>query len=329
MTIYDIAREAGVSIATVSRVLNGGSVSEATREKVQQVLQKCDYQPSQVAQGLATRQSKCVAIMTVDIRDVHHAAIAYVVERTMASAGYSTILCNLGGEPSRAGEYLRSLSAQQIVGVFFIGSVFVTPVCQDYITRYISDVPILFTNAVLPLKNAYGVLADERQGTYQAITRLCQAGRRRIGMVTDSETSSEHNKLEGYLQAMRDCGLEPLCFHTERSMEGGRIITETMLQEYPDLDAIQYTEDITAVGGVHILQKLGVSIPEQVALIGCNNSIYCTVCYPQLSSIDNGLYETGRQAANQMIRLLNHETGVEKTICLPCDLVLRDTTPAM
>lgn len=86
MTIYDIAREAGVSIATVSRVMNGGKVGKATRIKVQAVLDSCDYQPSQVAKGLATRQSRCVAVMTVDIRDVHHAAIAYEIERTMATA---------------------------------------------------------------------------------------------------------------------------------------------------------------------------------------------------------------------------------------------------
>lgn len=99
MTIYDIAREAGVSIATVSRVMNGGKVGEATRIKVQAVLDSCDYRPNQVAKGLATRQSRCVAVMTVDIRDVHHAAIAYEIERAMAAAGYSTILCNLGGTP--------------------------------------------------------------------------------------------------------------------------------------------------------------------------------------------------------------------------------------
>ena len=119
MTIYDIAQKAGVSIATVSRVMNGGKVGKATRIKVQAVLDSCDYQPSQVAKGLATRQSRCVAVMTVDIRDVHHAAIAYEIERTMATAGYSTILCNLGGTPARTGEYLRTLNAQQIIGVFF------------------------------------------------------------------------------------------------------------------------------------------------------------------------------------------------------------------
>ena len=133
MTIYDIAQKAGVSIATVSRVMNGGKVGKATRIKVQAVLDSCDYRPSQVAKGLATRQSRCVAVMTVDIRDVHHAAIAYEIERTMATAGYSTILCNLGGTPARTGEYLRTLNAQQIIGVFFVGSIFVTPQCREYI----------------------------------------------------------------------------------------------------------------------------------------------------------------------------------------------------
>lgn len=282
-----------------------------------------------MAQELATRQSKNVAIMTVDIRDVHHAAIAYVIERTMAAAGYGSILCNLGGEPSSAGEYLRALSAQQVDGVFFIGSIFVTPVCQDYITRYIPDTPVMFTNAVLPVKNAYGVLADEAQGIYDAVMRLYRAGRRQIAIVTDSETSSEHNKLEGYLRATSDCDIEPMCFHTERSMQGGQIITNRILHDYPGVDAIQYTEDITAAGGVHTLQQLGVAIPDRVAVIGCNNSIYCTVCYPQLSSVDNRLHETGRRAAEQMIRLLNREGGVERTICLSCGLILRDTTPAM
>ena len=290
MTIYDIAREAGVSIATVSRVMNGGKVGKATRIKVQAVLDSCDYQPSQVAKGLATRQSRCVAVMTMDIRDVHHAAIAYEIERTMATAGYSTILCNLGGTPARAGEYLRTLNAQQIIGVFFVGSIFVTPQCREYIAKYVPNIPILFANAVLPLPNAYGVLSDEEDGTYHAVKR---------------------------------------CYRAERSIEGGQFVTTHILQQDPNTDAIVFSEDTTAVGCLHALQVTGKRIPDEVAVIGCNNSVYCTICYPQLTSIDNSLHETGRMAAKQMIRLLNHESDVEKTICLPCRLVLRDTTPPM
>ena len=329
MTIYDIAREAGVSIATVSRVLNGGKVGEATRAKVQDVLDRSDYQPSRVAQGLATRQSKCVAVMTVDIRDVHHAAIAYEIERTMAAAGYSTILCNLGGTPARAGEYLRTLNAQQIIGVFFVGSIFVTPQCREYIAKYVPNIPILFANAVLPLPNAYGVLADEEDGFYQAVKQLIRAGRRSIAFVNDDDTESEQHKLNGYLRAIREFDLPEQRYRAERSIEGGQFVTTRILHQNPGTDAIVFTEDTTAVGCLHALQATGKRIPDEVAVIGCNNSVYCTICYPQLTSIDNSLHETGRAAAKQMIRLLNHESDVEKTICLPCRLVLRDTTPPM
>ena len=329
MTIYDIAREAGVSIATVSRVMNGGKVGKATRIKVQAVLDSCDYQPSQVAKGLATRQSRCVAVMTMDIRDVHHAAIAYEIERTMATAGYSTILCNLGGTPARTGEYLRTLNAQQIIGVFFVGSIFVTPQCREYIAKYVPNIPILFANAVLPLPNAYGVLSDEEDGTYHAVKRLAQAGRCNIAFVNDDETESEEHKLNGYRRAIQECGLPERCYRAERSIEGGQFVTTRILQQDPNTDAIVFSEDTTAVGCLHALQATGKRIPDEVAVIGCNNSVYCTICYPQLTSIDNSLHETGRMAAKQMIRLLNHESDVEKTICLPCRLVLRDTTPPM
>ena len=172
MTIYDIARKAGVSIATVSRVLNGGNVKEETRNKVQQVLDTCDYHPSQVAQGLANRQTRRVAVMTLDIRDVHHAAIAYEIERAMADAGYSTVLCNLGSDTTCVENALRGLRGQQFDGVFFIGSVFAMPVYSRCITRYITDIPILLTNAVLPQSNVYGVLADEAGAFCKAAKKL-------------------------------------------------------------------------------------------------------------------------------------------------------------
>ena len=119
------------------------------------------------------------------------------------------------------------------------------------------------------------------------------------------------------------------CYRAERSIEGGQFATTRILRQDSRTDAIVFTEDTTAVGGLHTLLITGKRIPEDVAVIGCNNSVYCTICYPQLSSIDNSLHETGRTAAQQMIRLLNHEPDVEKTVCLPCRLVLRDTTPPM
>ena len=329
MTIYDIARKAGVSIATVSCVLNGGNVKEETRNKVQQVLDTCDYHPSQVAQGLANRQTRRVAVMTLDIRDVHHAAIAYEIERAMADAGYSTVLCNLGSDTTCVENALRGLRGQQFDGVFFIGSVFAMPVYSRYITRYITDIPILLTNAVLPQSNVYGVLADEAGAFCKAAKKLYHAGRRDIAFVMDGETRSERSKLDGYARAMAQCDLQLSIFRAERSVEGGRLAMEHILLEAPDTDAVLFTEDTTAVGGLQALHSRGITVPDRMAVIGCNNSVYCSICSPQLSSIDNSLHATGRTAARQMIALLNHEPDVEKSIRLPCSLVLRDTTPPM
>lgn len=204
-----------------------------------------------------------------------------------------------------------------------------TPQCREYIAKYVPNIPILFANAVLPLPNAYGVLSDEEDGTYHAVKRLAQAGRRNIAFVNDDETESEEHKLNGYRRAIREYGLTERCYRAERSIEGGQFVTTHILQQDPNTDAIVFSEDTTAVGCLHALQVTGKRIPDEVAVIGCNNSVYCTICYPQLTSIDNSLHETGRMAAKQMIRLLNHESDVEKTICLPCRLVLRDTTPPM
>ena len=314
MTIYDIARKAGVSIATVSRVLNGGNVKEETRNKVQQVLDTCDYHPSQVAQGLANRQTRRVAVMTLDIRDVHHAAIAYEIERAMADAGYSTVLCNLGSDTTCVENALRGLRGQQFDGVFFIGSVFAMPVYSRCITRYITDIPILLTNAVLPQSNVYGVLADEAGAFCKAAKKLYHAGRRDIAFVMDGETRSERSKLDGYARAMAQCGLQLSIFRAERSVEGGRLAMEHILLEAPDTDAVLFTEDTTAVGGLQALHSRGITVPDRMAVIGCNNSVYCSICSPQLSSIDNSLHATGRTAARQMIALLNHEPDVEKSI---------------
>ena len=136
-------------------------------------------------------------------------------------------------------------------------------------------------------------------------------------------------KTAGLLCAMAQCGLQLSIFRAERSVEGGRLAMEHILLEAPDTDAVLFTEDTTAVGGLQALHSRGITVPDRMAVIGCNNSVYCSICSPQLSSIDNSLHATGRTAARQMIALLNHEPDVEKSIRLPCSLVLRDTPPPM
>lgn len=328
VTIYDIAREAGVSIATVSRVLNGsGKVGERTRRRVQAVLDSQQYIPSRVAQGLASRQTSSVGVLTVDIRDVHHSSIAYMIEQTMAGAGYSTIVCNLGGTPARLRGYLRALLSHRVNGVFFVGSVFLNEPYAQPIRELLADVPVVVVNGLLDMPNAYGVLVDECEGTRASVERLIAAGRRRIAMVCSSPTRSDENKLRGYEQAMAAHGLETVTAQCARSLAGGEEAAAGLVREHPGLDAIQFAEDITAVGGLRALSAAGLRVPQDVAVVGCNNSTYCDICTPRLSSVDNRLVEQGRAAAERMIAALQKRPAA-RVVRLSCAFAARETTDA-
>ena len=158
------------------------------------MLDSCDYQPSQVAKGLATRQSRCVAVMTLDIRDVHHAAIAYEIERTMASRRVQHHPVQPGQcTTTRAGEYSAyAATPSRSIGVFFVGSsIRDTHSAQPSTSpNMFTNIPILFANAVLPLPNAYGVLSDEEDGTfYHAVKRLAtRPGGATLPLSMDGET---------------------------------------------------------------------------------------------------------------------------------------------
>lgn len=327
MTIYDIAQKAGVSITTVSRVLNGkGKVSPETRRHVQEVLEASNYIPNQVAQGLASRASKTVGVITIDIRDIHHAAIAYMIEQSMSLAGYSTIMCNLGGSQKNLEQYITMLVSRQISGIFFIGSVFANAECESLIVKHLSNIPVLIANGILPAPNVYGVLADEYHGFFEAAELLVRKGRKRIALISSSRTPSEILKCSGYSDVMKRYQLEDIELMCERSIAGGKSGTEQLLRLRPDIDAIQYTEDLTATGGVHALHELGIDVPGQVAVIGCNSSVYCSLCYPTLTSIDNRLCDTGQSAAHMMLQLMAGKTDVPKTLSLTCRVIERSST---
>ena len=130
MNIYDIAKEAGVSIATVSRVLNNkGTVSAATRARVEAILKQNNYTPSAIARGMVSKSMRTVAVLTVDIRVPHYARTAYTIEREFSRRGYEVILCNTGGDRGETLRYLQVVNQKQVDGIVLVGSVFDT-ICQ-------------------------------------------------------------------------------------------------------------------------------------------------------------------------------------------------------
>ena len=238
MNIYDIAKEAGVSIATVSRVLNNkGTVSAATRARVEAILKQNNYTPSAIARGMVSKSMRTVAVLTVDIRVPHYARTAYTIEREFSRRGYEVILCNTGGDRAETLRYLQAVNQKQVDGIVLVGSVFDT-ICQGAeMEKLLSGVPVVLANGKLDLPNAYSVTVDDKYGVSLAVEHLVARGRKSI----------------------------------------------------------------------YYMLRAGLRVPEQVAVVGFNNSDYAHLCEPVLTSVDN----KPEQVALLCVQLL--ESSIERS----------------
>jgi len=303
MNIYDIARQAGVSIATVSRVLNHkGTVSPATRAKVEAVLAENSYTPSAIARGMVSKSLRTVAVLTVDIRVPHYARTAYTIEQEFSRRGYEVILCNTGGDREAALKYLRAVTEKQVDGMVLVGSVFNRIGRDPQIEALLRTAPVVLANGTLDLPNAFSVLVDDAYGARLAVEHLVSRGKQKLVYIKDMDTASACAKAEGFSLAMeqRAPDASGRVLETDSSLEGGIRAAERLLASGIPCDGIVCGEDLTAVGVVKGLRRAGLRVPEDVAVIAFNNSIYARLCEPELTGVDN----KPEQVALLCVRLL-------------------------
>lgn len=326
MNIYDIAREAGVSITTVSRVLNNkGYVSEKTREKIQKVLEKHEYQPSAIARGLATGSMKTVAIVAVDLRVPHYALTTFIMEQQLSELGYMVLVCNTGEEEEGYKKYLEMLSKRKVDGIILTGSVF-NRLCDEETLNLLSDIPIVMANGKLDRPNIHSVLVDEAHGMELAARHVYERGHRKIAYIIDKYTNAADRKMEGYLREMKRLGYEDPekdVYRTPYGLEGGEAVAKLLLEK--GYDGAVFGEDLTAVGAMNWWTRKGVRIPEDMALTGCNNSEYSYICNPKLTTVNNK-GEVLSELTVQLLRdVLSQKKELANLIVVP-ELVVRETT---
>lgn len=327
MNIYDIAREAGVSISTVSRVLNNKSrVSEKTVEKVRRVMEAHNYSPSPIARGLVNKSLKTIGIVTVDIRGLHYASLAYNALGVLNQLGYNCLFCNAGFSEKEQERNIRMMSQNCIDGVMFIGSTFQTEAIKRMITQYMQDLPVIMVNTVLDLPNVYSVLCDDEKGVADCVCYLVGHKHTKIGyMARETMTASGKRKLQGYLKEIRKAGLKRRIVNGENSIEGGSKMMEEALEKYPDTTAYIFENDMQAIGGMNVLIARGIQVPEQVEVIAYNNSFLTMAVTPHLTCVDNKLQQIGSGAARLLHTVIEGEDGARKMIFSP-SILERDST---
>lgn len=328
MNIYDIAQQAGVSIATVSRVLNNkDTVSPATRAKVEAVLAKNNYTPSAIARGMVSKSLRTVAVLTVDIRVPHYARTAYTIEREFSRRGYEVILCNTGGDREATLKYLRAVTEKQVDGIVLVGSVFNQIGKDSEIEALLRTAPVVLANGKLELPNAFSVLVDDAYGVQLAVEHLVGRGKRKLVYVKDMDTASARAKANGFTLAMKRCALDASgrVLETDDSLEGGIRAAEQLLASGIPCDGIVCGEDLTAVGVVKGFQRAGLQVPEDVAVTGFNNSMYARLCEPELTGVDNKPEQVALLCVQLLESLLNGGDSYSSVTIQP-EIVLGSST---
>ena len=297
MNIYDVSERAGVSIATVSRVLNGNpNVSEKTRSRVMEVMNELGYTPNVFARGLGLNTMRTIGIMCSDSSDPYLANANYYLERELRANGYDSILCCTGTSLENKRQYFDLLLSKRVDAVILAGSKFIEMEEKDnaYLIDAARDLPIMLVNGFLDAPGIYSTVCDDHSAIYHAAARLIASGRKRILYLYTSRSYSGTNKLQGYKDALRDGGLpiRPELIHQcAKDLHAARSLLLSLAAEGLEFDAVMTSDDSLAVGAVKYAHARNISIPEELAIIGYNNSMlsYCTD--PEISSIDTKVEE--------------------------------------
>lgn len=330
MTIYDIAKEAGVAASTVSRVINDKpGIKAETRKRIQELLQKYNYTPDAAARGLVMQSTKMVGILIVDIRVTHHIDSAFVIEQELTKRGYCCITMSTGPSDERKAEYIRILEQRRVEGVILMGSMFSTDAVKQSIKEHLPRVPVVLVNGYLDLPNVSGVIVDEDAGVTQCVALLAGKGKRKIAFVLDADSPANRRKQQGYYDGILKSGGTKEDFWMyeaeESSLKGGYNATVQVLKEHPDVQGIIYSIDLVAVGGVRAAYDMGYRVPEDLGLIGIDNSLYGEICMPKLTTLNNKLEELSETAASILWEGLERRPQ-NKKLMLFSEIIEREST---
>jgi LacI family transcriptional regulator len=329
VTLAEVACEAGVSQQTVSRVLNNkNEISETTRQRVLEVIERLHFHPSRTARGLASHKTLGIGLIVADITNPFFPPIARGAEDVARTAGYSLLLCNTNEDPAREADALRTLNSEMVDGIVLCGSR-LSP----------GDVGALLAGsppAVLVNRNYTGigvgcVRADDAGGAMTQVRHLLNSGRRKIGFLSGPAAShSGRERVRGCAAGLEAAGLalDPaLAVACHPSVDGGRKAAAALLSGHPDLDALYCYNDLVAVGALQTCARLGRRVPEDVAVVGCDDILLADMVVPALTTLRVDKEEIGKRAMHMMLLHLSGASDYERDVVIQPELVIRASAP--
>ena len=316
ISIYTIAKEAGVSPATVSRVLTGSArVSEEKKRRVQELIEKYDFRPNAMAQGLSRVETKVIGLLVSDIRDPLYAGIAVACEKAAARHGYMLILCNSFGKREMELAYLEKYYSQRVDAVIQMGGAVEELVSDmeyvDHVNQIANKTPVLITGR-LDGADCYQVCFDYGQSMELLMQYLMDNGHRRIALIGGGgERKADLDRQLKYRQMLRKYGIE-IRKEYIREIEGGvesgaEAMEELLGAGLPLPTAVIAVNDFQAVGIMRALQEHGMRIPEDISVASFDNTYIAQTCMPRLTCAGYDYDEFGKLLIDTAVRVIHDE----------------------
>jgi len=328
VTIEDVAREAGVSAMTVSRVINNkGEINHATRSRIKRIIHDMGYRPSRVARSLATNRTFILGVMVPDITNPFFSEFVGGVENVAWEAGYNVLLCNTQEQVQREQAVLQLFEESQVDGVLVCSARLsdeeLIPLLEQHNAVVVFNRPIASEVAGI-------VRMNDKQGTVQAVNHLMDSGRTRIGLIAGLAASmSGQARLQGFAEAHQAAGSRHQLrveHVTVPNSEGAYRATKALLTAYPDTNGLVCYNDLFAVGALRACRDLNKRVPDDIAVVGCDDIPLASLVSPALTTLRVNQGEMGGQAVSMLLERIQGQHERDEFV-FQQELVIRESAP--
>lgn len=323
-TIEDVAKHAGVSISTVSRVLNGrGRVKDEIVASVRAAVQELHYTPNRAARSLRTQQTKIIGLLISDIQNPFFTVLIHAIEDVAQRNGYSLILCNSDENEQKECQYAEVLCAENIAGAIIV------PTHDKSRSLRIFDnnaIPVVAIDRRVPHVDT--ILVDNKRGAYEAVRHLIENDYRRIGVITGPQNKTTgRERLEGYYQALREAGIaEDPAFvrYGTFKMDSGQKLAGKLLDVQPGIDALFVANNLMTLGALNAIHQRDLQIPRDLGLVSFDEMPWAALGSISLTTVTQPVYEIGSTAAMRLFqRMQNPGAFTHQEIVLTPTLTIR------
>lgn len=327
VSIKEISRLSGVSVATVSRVINqNGRFSKETEERVKRIIAENHYTPDVIARGLRTNKVQTIGMILPDITNEFYAQITRNLQIRLFEMGYSAMICNTNEVPEVASKHIAMLRSHKVAGLIYLSG-------ADAAEEAACGIPAVYIERMPPGTDSTSVCieSDYRGGGALAAGELISKGCTKIAVLAFAEENpSQTNCLSGYKDVLRDRFPEkgnPRFFTAPRAdIRSGYQTVRRMLEDGIDFDGLLCTGDYLAIGAVKALGERGVAIPSEVKVAGFDDVFAAEICTVPLTTVRRPINRLAMLGANSLVYIIEGGAVQKKTYTLPVDLVIREST---